>query len=1062
MRLPPLTIIPAGAGSGKTYTIQKQLGEWIANGEVGADRVVAVTFTEAAAAELRERISTELLAIDRIEDALRLDQAYISTIHGFGLRVLAEFAFEAGSSPRPRLLNDNEKNALTRMALARTESVNFIAANLAAFGYRYDFNSGSSAEDALRADVLRVVDKLREIGWRPGDPLDLPAVLERIRASYGPVEDGDELGASLRQSAQALLAAFPEAFDREFSGNKTAQKELLRDFRNIKSLCDSPTADSNWKLWNELRKMRRSKRGAQLPAGYDELADAVLQLAERLPRHPGPLAQACRHIEALLTAGQHVLVEYETAKRNAGLVDYSDMVALAGKLLRDRPEVLRELASRIDCLVIDEFQDTNPIQFALLWQLKEAGVPTMIVGDLKQAIMGFQGADPRLFAAILDQHAAITAPLTRNWRSQPPLMEFINALGPGLFGDDYITLSPQAQSSLAEPLEVITFPSKARKAQKAVCAYALGSRLRVLLADPSQEIIDRHTKVRRRLCGGDIAVLCPTHSTLAIYADTLRAQGLRVRLPADGWFQSRAVQLAYHALAYLANPADRHAALYLAVTELGSLSLQEGLEQLMAQDRVDDPVLRALDELAAGVVDRTIYTLVADTFRALNFFDVAATWPDADQARANLLRLQAEAGEFMDANREALAYGGFHGSGIQTFLAWLAAKIEERDGDKQPDSRVLDQDAIVLSTWHSAKGREWPVVAVCGLDQEIKARLPRLEIGYSSFDDLLGLLEHARIEYSPGFDAPETNERFMVNLQAAAEVEARRLLYVALTRPRDKLILEWPAFLGAAKASTKPKTSYWSILSDSCALVDRSQGLAVGETKFASVVIDGGNELPEEPLATGAEQGAELTPIGRRAINPGRVGMTLTPDSRTPSGLEHGATPVADDGVPLELITYGEALEVGAGPGGVALGTVLHRCFEVLGARPQLLDRMPLITGMDIQPALLTRIAASVGRFEDWLNDHFGASSVLREWPLLALGDDGAVISGTADLVVETAEGTWVIDHKSDRKTDSVGAFHVYQPQLEAYAAMLERAGRTVIGVGVHWIRRGEVVLQRR
>ena len=95
-----------------------------------------------------------------------------------------------------------------------------------------------------------------------------------------------------------------------------------------------------------------------------------------------------------------MLVHYAAAKREAGLVDYSDMIAMAGQLLRERSDVLDTLVKRVDCLVVDEFQDTNPLQFALLWQLKEAGVPTLVVGDLKQAIMGFQGADPRLFEAL--------------------------------------------------------------------------------------------------------------------------------------------------------------------------------------------------------------------------------------------------------------------------------------------------------------------------------------------------------------------------------------------------------------------------------------------------------------------------------------------------------------------------------------------------------------------------------------------------------------------------------------------------------------------------------------
>ena len=164
MTLPSLTVIPAGAGSGKTYTIQQQLGDWVRDGLVAPERIVAVTFTEVAAAELRERISAKLLAMGRAEDALRLDQAYISTIHGFGLRVLTEFAFEAGSSPQPRLLNEDEKNALIRLALSRTDKADEIMSNLAAYGYTYDFVTKKSSEVSFRDDLLHIVEFLRSLG----------------------------------------------------------------------------------------------------------------------------------------------------------------------------------------------------------------------------------------------------------------------------------------------------------------------------------------------------------------------------------------------------------------------------------------------------------------------------------------------------------------------------------------------------------------------------------------------------------------------------------------------------------------------------------------------------------------------------------------------------------------------------------------------------------------------------------------------------------------------------------------------------------------------------------
>ena len=547
---------------------------------------MAVTFTEAAAAELKERIGSQLLKLGRVEDALRLEEAYVSTIHGFGLRVLTEFAFESGSSPQPRLLNEDEQNALIRLALARTTATDAITENLAAYGYAYDFLSGKTAEDRFRDDVLEIIGLLRAMGWQSYTDDYARQAAEWIAERYGPVADAAKLSAALRKSVVALLEQFPESLAGLYPTNKSATDSLQKDFGHLRAAAEGEALDRDWALWQGLRKLRPSKRGAELPAPYDDLAAAVMAKADALPTHPGPLAHAQRHIEALLAAGQEVLVQYETAKREAGLVDYSDMIALAAALLRRRPEVLATLVSRVDCLVVDEFQDTNPLQFELLWQLAVAGVPTVVVGDLKQAIMGFQGADPRLFEALAKQNAQACQPLVKNWRSQPQLMAFVNALGPQLFGKEYIALAPQRKDTEPVPLEVVSFPVKAKKKQAAVRALAVGTRLKALLGDPGSQIEDRHTRQVRRLRGADLAVLCPTHSMIAEYAEVLRALGLRVRVRADGWYASRAVQIACNALSYLANPADRHAALYLAVTELGSLTLKDALAQLM-DERTD-------------------------------------------------------------------------------------------------------------------------------------------------------------------------------------------------------------------------------------------------------------------------------------------------------------------------------------------------------------------------------------------------------------------------------------------------------------------------------------------
>ncbi|MDE0105507.1 MAG: UvrD-helicase domain-containing protein [Bryobacterales bacterium] len=1042
----PLRIVRSGAGSGKTYSIQHSLGELVESGEVAPERIAAVTYTEAAAGELRERIGRRLLEMGRVDDALRLSEAYISTIHAFGLRILTEFAFEAGTSPMPRLLTEHEQGALLRRALATTDKANSLVDELESFGYVYDAATKTSGFDGFRNDVLNAVELLRAIRAQESDRVNdlIRRAKRQIRDRYGPTCNAGRARSRLTSAVRALLARFPNSLAESFGTNKTARNHLHRDFNLLTRAVRTGALRTEWKLWQGLRDLRLSKRGCQLPEEYDGLATRVKDAADSLVAHPGPLRHACDHLESLLLAAHDVHGHYRSAKRQAGLVDYSDMTAAAGRLIRDRPDALAGLAARIDCLVVDEFQDTNPLQFALLWSLREHGIPTFVVGDLKQAIMGFQGADPRLFDHLARQHSAATESLRKNWRSQPSLMRVINAIGQQLFGEDYTPLEPRAQASPVGPLDLVVTPTKPKKNAVPLQAQAMGVHLRDILHGQALQVTDRETGKSRPLRAADIAVLCPTNFLLAAYADEFRKLGLAVNCPAEGWLQSRPVQIAKHALAYLANSADRHSALYLAVTELGSLRLEEGLRQLMETGSVRDPLLDRLDELADGVADRTVYALVADVVDALGLFDEVSTWSDAEQARANLVQLLATAGEFMNSDRAALAHGGYHGSGILPFLAWLDDRMS-RD-DFQPDKHVIDEDEIVLRTWHGSKGLEWPVVAVCGLYRKVAGRLPFMGTDYESFDDLAGILERAYVRRFPKFTAKEQNESALLELQMEAETEARRLLYVALSRARHKLVIEWPKYLAKSRGKT---VTYWSVLGANAIRVGPYRQFRIGDRSF-----------PYEPAAT-AEQYAtarddwqdRLPETGRRAIRRAPVPDALTPDSLSPSLIEVGR----DRKAQFRAERYGPGLTPQVGLGGTALGEFLHLCFELVGPRPDLAARIPELTGVDVKPRAMAEIVGAVERFEGWLNGSLQPREVLREWPVLTLDPTGTVISGTVDVLVRCDGGWWIVDHKSDKVADPEGEMGRYADQLEAYSKALTAAGEHVLGAGINWIRRGQV-----
>lgn len=268
------------------------------------------------------------------------------------------------------------------------------------------------------------------------------------------------------------------------------------------------------------------------------------------------------------------------------------------------------------------------------------------------------------------------------------------------------------------------------------------------------------------------------------------------------------------------------------------------------------------------------------------------------------------------------------------------------------------------------------------------------------------------------------------------------------------VVLEWPSYLAG-----KDGLTHWSILTDEVGLSLDNGALTIGDAKFPCIVTEGDSELPAGLDLESKVIATMLPTIGRRAIRPGEVTDSLTPDSVSPSQME--GTDAVESESKIEIAQYSDGLDIELDLTGVERGTFLHRCFEVLGANPILIDRLSTITDVELNEKNTESIANGVASFEGWLGKYFAAKYVARELPLLTLDENSSVVSGTADLVVKTNDGIWIIDHKSDQVDDLEAAFINYKPQLDSYAKSLANDGEKVLGTGINWISRGKVVLSR-
>lgn len=1043
----PLTLIKAGAGAGKTYTIQSTLADWIKQGIVRPDRVLAVTFTNDAANEMRTRIRLALLKEGMMAEARLLQKSNISTIHAFGLEILKSFAYEAGKSPAPRQLTEQEQAFLLRKAMDEVQAIQPVLDDLEHYGYKggYKVEDFQEADEQLTDTILALINKLRSLGKGfntiPGeaDAL-LRQAKDTITATYGHVQkDGAPCADELWQAIEAVKAECPDGKTLRHKDEWGNNDDTRAFVDNIYSATRAKL-DRDWKLWASLQYTDKLKKIREKHPRAD-LAEPIWNAAEKLSVHPGPLNDALKHIECLINGVLETLAAYQYTKEQAGLVDYGDMVHLANDMLEAHPEWLDEIAGDYDCLIIDEFQDTNPLQYALLRRFQASSKYTPIVGDLKQSIMGFQGSDSRLFAELLsegEQTADIVKELDNNWRSTPELMTFINDVGTALFGSKYQELAPKAGYQPDLPaVQALQFckddwnlNANARSAKLGFTAegnIALANHLADLIASGSQ-ITDRHTGQKRAIRGSDIAVLARGHSRLGKFAEALRNAGIEVQIQQPGFLACEAVQWVLNALQAINNRRDNYAWLDLLTSPLINGQSTERLSELLAGYEPKTALKHSLKDhleplgktLRKQPVQNQLLTLIeeAQLFEALN------KRPLGLQYRANLIKLIGLAEEFETLQPETLNAMGIAGKNASTFPVWLN---QNKDSiDEQPSADPQAENAVVLKTWHSSKGLEWPVVMVLDAEKASEPRFPSISMAYPA-GGIENMLQQSFVQILPQFEDSATKEKF-ARLLAAEQTETNKnLYYVALTRAREQLILPC-----------------WEVISDGSLL------------SYVEPLMKTRAQMPERALFEEKKVMPSATERENGGLRVAQRTLPLIEFMKQPEKLGHTISPSIEkqnrqvEVVETEVTKYCPALDLKKFDQVSAneLGTWIHRLYQVYFMQSEMLgkvleanpgrlnlegERQTFLDHFEALSAQLVRMAGRVKSYES-------------ELQVTGMNDDKQVVSGVIDLFVCGENASVIVDHKSD----VVAKEELYLGQLVAYSRLGSREARQL---ALNWTR---------
>ena len=1069
-----ISFVSASAGSGKTYRITEIIDEKLTQGACRSGGLIATTYTSKAAQELRERVRRRLYDAGQATLAERIDEGLIGTVHSVCGRLLERFAFEAGISSHLEILDEKEAAILLSKAV---EAV-------------IDFE--------ILTQIQRLGDRLGQKNSRTREYSWKNQVREILNAARANDFSAKSLGGMARKSVDELLDYLPPATDDRLddqleraiesayrqiqsNGDKTqATQKYLTGLRD--SLRDLGAGTLSWSNWVRLSKDDPG-------ANSRDAAAPVKAVAARFESHPRLREDIREYTELVFSSAERSLSEFQRLKEERGLLDFADLEQRALHLLRSNQTVLETLCQEIDLLVVDEFQDTSPIQLALFMQLAACARETVWVGDVKQAIYGFRNSDPALIQAVIAEVrkvGKIADPLGNSYRSTPELLTLSNALFIPAFEKSLRIKAAEVQlESKRDPISprqpaVVFFelssglfnkgnglPKKLTRDQSA-SAIAEGV-TRLLNPEESIRVEDTTTKQLRPIEPRDLAVLCRTNNAAAAMADVLTQRGLSVTLSQGGLLQTPEARLAVACLRRLADPSDTLASAEIVALGTG-LKTEEWLEkrlEYVAQKKANHPgnssdrwgleppfIHSAISALEKARPQLNLLSLSETVDLALTSGDVLATvsaWGTnatrAAQRRANVESLRALAAQYEDSCMKSHSPASVAG-----FLFWcddLAAAGEDLSA---ADERA---NTIYVSTYHKAKGLEWPVVVCTDFDAEPKPRVWEIGLILDDPSKPFGLadpLANRRLRFWPWPFWKQENgipmaDRVDASRQGQAakqtsEAEELRLLYVGLTRPRDLLVL----------ALEKGKSTPWLdcleapwLNTESPSI--RTPGGKVVPARILSLTPSDMIRMPEgepdyfwfpPPADVSPKLQARLIPSAQPASPGARIGKVIDFGSRLPVT---GKPKEADLGDALHAALAAEFIN----PGHPEQGEAANRILRAFGLHS-------MIKADDV-----LRMA---NQFRSEIDGRFHPKSVLVETPFEITNDAGQRVRGFIDLMFETQGGWMIIDHKSflGGCTAWPDKALSYSGQLSIYRQVLQNLGKPFAGVWVHFAASGGMV----
>lgn len=1054
--------VEAGAGTGKTHALVGRVMTLLLRDGVPLTHLAVITFTEKAGAELRDRLRAALedvgpddtrfaAAHKAVED---LDHAAIGTIHSFAQRLLATFPIQAGMPPLVEVLDE--------------------VASSVAFDERWSVAQRRLLDDESLAAPLglllgagRKLDDLRSLARAFGNDWDL--IADRVLAQRVPtVMPALDIDPIVRQ-AQLLLERRSECRD---EGDRLLLK--LADAESTLNQLRRATSDvERFRLLGSLGAIKVGNVGragnwpdvTSMRSACADLASEASALISRV------VDAAVRPVARWIAAWVHESAE---ARISAGELEFHDLLVAARELLRRDRAVRKELSEQYRHLLVDEFQDTDPIQLELAVRIaggedaetadwRDIAVPPgslFLVGDPKQSIYRFRRASIETYLEARDTFGT-TVSLSRNFRTTPPLLEWVNALFAGIIVEQerkqprFAALAPHRLAEAVGP--AVTVLGAVEHSDGRLGADELRARESEDVAGVITQalvegwtVFDQRTEEWRTIRASDIAILIPARTSLPFLENALSAAGIPYRTESSSLVYSatevRAMMAALRAIADTGDELATVAALRSALFACGDDDLYR-YRRAGGRFRVGARIPDAAADLPAALAmawlgdlaRRSRWMSPAELLTELaierRVLETAVVTDAAPRARDQWSRVRF----VID---QARAWSEVEHGGLREYLAWATRQTEEGARVAEAILPEHDLDVVRIMTVHAAKGLEFGMVVLSGMTAR-----PRNVTGVQLLWPEVGGYE---VRLGSGVQTNDFETAKPLDEQMD-DLERRRLLYVAATRARDHLAVSLHRAANAVQTSAR-------------VLVDGGALDAPGAAAFVST-----GARVAAPLASDVVPWNGTDASWRESVAAART-RSAAVAARSASGLE-GTEPEAYGEIAVYIAAQDdESADVAAGLAkgardlelppwlkgryGTMIGRAAHGVLQTVALDGSAsADEFDAVVAAQCASEGVTEFAGVVAGYarSALASRAVGEASRLDHWRELfvaSVEDDGTVLEGFMDLVCRDADGALtIIDYKTDAIPASAVTARVayYAPQLHAYERALAAATRAPV-----------------